>query len=410
MNSHDKVEAARPTSARPGGLIFVGLVAVSIWLAWQIGLQPFVQRLPPVVALRVAPQSAELLGKAAEEEWSRDNYDAAERLAEQSVRRAPFSVRAVRVLGLAKARSGDGDSGEQLVTLAGNWSLRDDPAHAWLMVEGLKRGNYATGFAHADALLRRRGDLQKDLFPVLTKAAIAEPAALRQLGVLIAASPPWRRSYLAGVLGTPEGMGLSATLAVALRRSAHPFQDVELTELYVNLDNSGQAGIMRSVRDTLEPQASGKVFDGGFESGRTLGPLGWTIHSAPGVTVEVVRDDDGPRGAVLHVIYDGYSGGTFVDQTLLLPQGRYVFTGLTSVERAGETPVLGWELICVGSSEPLASVRPTSDLPGKWVRFSAAVTVPSGCERQRLVLKGDLGDRRQTIIHKFDDLSVTPRG
>jgi hypothetical protein len=108
------------------------LTALAIWLGWQIVTALVVQRAPPESAVRIAPGSAQALSRAAEAELIAERPDQAADLAILSLRAAPFDVRALRVLGLVRART-DEAAADELLTLAGNWSLRDDPSHAWLM-------------------------------------------------------------------------------------------------------------------------------------------------------------------------------------------------------------------------------------------------------------------------------------
>src|SRR5690606_6261812 len=98
------------------------------------------------------------------------------------LRQSPFDVRALRVAGLVAARNGQDELANEVVTLAGNWSLRDDPAHAWLIEYRLRRGDDGSAFAHADTLVRRREDVRTQVFDLFTTAANSDP---RSLPVLI---------------------------------------------------------------------------------------------------------------------------------------------------------------------------------------------------------------------------------
>ena len=143
-------------------VISYGLIAVAVVLAWQIILQPLSQRAPVETAIRLAPGSPLVLRRAAESELAAGRVDNAAALSREALSRSPFDVRALRVFGLTEARAGREDEADDILTLAGNWSLRDDPAHAWLVERRLRSGDYVSAFAHADTLVRRRQDLQPD--------------------------------------------------------------------------------------------------------------------------------------------------------------------------------------------------------------------------------------------------------
>ena len=99
------------------------LVAVAIWLGWQVVREMAVGRLPAELSLRLSPGSALVLGRAAETEFAADRFENAEYLARQSLVRAPFNVQALRVLGLATAESGRKTEADDILTLAGNWTI-----------------------------------------------------------------------------------------------------------------------------------------------------------------------------------------------------------------------------------------------------------------------------------------------
>ena len=194
----------------------------AIWLGWQILLQPVIQRAPPELAVRVAPGSPLVLQRAAEAEFvagEKDDdarrYDNAASLARDALALAPFNVRALRVVGLTEARAGREPIADEILTLAGNWSLRDDPAHAWLVEYRLRRGDYASSFAHADTLARRREDIRPQIFRLFTLAAATDTArALPEVARLLDARPPWRQSYFDSLYVSGEGLQVAANLAV----------------------------------------------------------------------------------------------------------------------------------------------------------------------------------------------------
>ena len=117
-----------------------GLIVAAVVLGWQIAIQPLMQRAPAQLAIRVAPGSPLVLRRAAESELAARRIDNAAALSRDALVRSPFDVRALRVLGLTEARAGREDQADDILTLAGNWSLRDDPAHAWLVERRLRRG------------------------------------------------------------------------------------------------------------------------------------------------------------------------------------------------------------------------------------------------------------------------------
>ena len=45
----------------------------------------------------------------------------------------------------------------------------------WLIERRLRQGNYVSAFAHADTLVRRRQDIQPEVFSLFTLAGVQDP-------------------------------------------------------------------------------------------------------------------------------------------------------------------------------------------------------------------------------------------
>ncbi|WP_298745490.1 hypothetical protein, partial [uncultured Brevundimonas sp.] len=129
----DSSAAPRRRRVSAGDVVSHGLVVGAVVLGWQIALQPLIQRAPVEAAIRIAPGSPLVLRRAAESELAAGRTDTAAALGREALRRSPFNVPALRVVGLTEARAGREEAADDILTLAGNWSLRDDPAHAWLV-------------------------------------------------------------------------------------------------------------------------------------------------------------------------------------------------------------------------------------------------------------------------------------
>lgn len=391
------------------------VIAASVWLGWEALKAPFAERAPPELALRLAPGSPEVLRRAAEGELLAGESDDAAYLAERSLAEAPFNARALRVLGLATARQGDLQRADGLLTLAGNWSLRDDPAHAWLVEHRLRQGSYASAFAHADTLVRRRRDLTNQVFNLFTTAAIQDSRAIPPLVRLLAADPPWRGSYLAALQERDEGDALLLSLGVALKSTAAPLSDVELGRIYQGWVRERRFPAVAALRRELgRPSLAAEVQNGDFSQPLEdqLPPFGWTLGTAAGLVVEAMEDDLRAGDKALRVDYDGYGGTAAASQLLLLSPGSYEFTA--RFRRENDSPAsFEWVLSCVEGGAPLMRLRLPQGADaeiGKWANLSANLTVPETCTAQRLVLAPRAADRRSPLAVWFDDIGFSRRG
>ncbi|WP_439475920.1 tetratricopeptide repeat protein [Brevundimonas sp.] len=355
-----------------------------------------------------------MLRRAAESELAAGRIDNAAALSRDALVRSPFDVRALRVLGLTEARARREDAADDILTLAGNWSLRDDPTHAWLVERRLRRGDYASSFAHADTLVRRREDIQPQVFQLFTLAAAEDPQrSLPVVARLLAADPPWRTAYLASLNHTPQGLQVAANLALLLEAGRTPFTNDELQRLYSALNHVGGIGSIQTVRGRLNrPPLDTAVTNGGFDETDHPGPFQWRLYEKAGIVAEIVADDLRPSNPALRVDYDGYATGTIVEQLTYLTPGSYRFTAVVRSETGSPPARLAWTLSCATGGGDKASI-PTGisgAAANTWVNLSGRFEVPAACTAQWLRLETRADDRRTPSSVWFDQIAISPVG
>lgn len=386
------------------------LITAAVLLGWQILIQPLMQRAPVAAAVRIAPGSPQVLGRAAEAELAAGRIDNAALLARDALSRAPFDVRALRVAGLAEARSGREARANDILTLAGNWSLRDDPAHAWLVAYRLRRGDYASSFAHADTLARRREGELPQVFQLFTTAARTDPGrALPVVASLLTARPPWRTAYLNSLLGSAGGLQVSANLAILLQSGRAPLTNAELRQLYTNLLDKGLLDALIVVRQRLDrpPVTASAVTNGGFNDASAPEPFQWRLEQRAGLIAEVMPDDDHPDDPALRVDFDGYTPGLVAEQLLLLPPGLYRLTASARVETGDPADLIRWTMTCIPGDSRVLSAG-AADRSVGWKSVAATFTIAPGCRGQFLRLETGAGNRRAAVAVWFDRVAVTP--
>lgn len=389
------------------------LIVASIWLAGQIVLNLIAQRAPPAFAVRVAPTSPNVLARAAEAEYMADRYENGQHLARLALARAPFDVRSMRVFGLVEAEEGRLAAADNVLTLAGNWSLRDDPAHAWLIQQRLRQGDYGSAFAHADTLARRRLDHQQQVFRLFTAAALADSRAIPPLVGLLSKTPPWRLNYMRSLYKAPENAPLIAALAISLETTEAPFDSNELQMLYNTWIGEGRLEGLALIRERLgRPPLIPALANGAFDETSQPPPFAWDIGVGPGVQAAITQDDLNPKESALRVQYDGYASTMIARQFLLLRPGAYTLTGAVRMETAPEAPRMLWSVSCSPSGGEIGRfVPPSGGDPTKWSRFSMEFQVPAeGCPAQWLRLEPRPGDRRSTVIAWFDRFEIVRTG
>lgn len=381
------------------------MVVLAVWLGWQVLLQPIKERAPPGMGLRVAPGSPLLLARAAEDELAANRIDNATELARAALQKTPFNVRALRVLGLATAREGQRTQANELLTLAGNWSLRDDPTHAWLVEYRLSRGDYVSAFAHADTLARRREERQGPVFRLFTAAAEQDPRSLPALTGLLARNPPWRSNYINSLYYSEAGHRIAATLAIALAKSPAPFSRDEQGVLYRQLLSRGWVGAISQVRAVIGPPAG--LVNGAFNPLTAPPPFEWALYGAAGVSAELLPDDIRADSA-LRVQYESFSVKPVAEQFLQLPPGRYRFSGQMREETGSVDGRLVWTVSCFEGGTAVGGLPiPKGPAVRTWRNLSAEFVVPAqGCTGQWLRLEARPGNDRTLVTVWYDRFNI----
>lgn len=382
------------------------VAVLSVWLGWQVVRELVTERAPPAQAIQIAPDSASVLSRAAEVALQTEDHDTAALLAEEALARAPFSSRSLRVLGLATAEKGNEVLADEMLTLAGNWSLRDDPTHAWLMQYRLRRGDYRSAFAHADTLARRRPDLRPRLFEFFDLAARSDPRAMGALLQLLSANPPWRRDFLDDLNTSSEGLTLGATLAIGAANTRAAFTPAELAALHSGLLSKGQIGAMAEVRRRTTRPGGPLLVDGDFDAPTHQPPYDWMLHTAAGVIVET-RVDEVRGGTALRVQHGSFDAQQLAFQLLHLKPGRYRFSGEGRVESGAADSRLAWTISCLETEQLLTPQIATAG--SEWKPFTAEFSVPrERCAAQWIRLKPLPSDGRATVAAWFDRFTITP--
>lgn len=389
-----------------------GLIIGAIVLGWQMAIQPLMQRAPVEAAIRLAPGSPLVLRRAAESELAAGRIDNAAALSRDALVRSPFDVRALRVFGLTEARAGREDGADDILTLAGNWSLRDDPAHAWLVERRLRRGDYASSFAHADTLVRRREDIQPQVFRLFTVAGSEDPQrSVPVIASLLAAEPPWRGAYLSSLSRTPQELQLAASLAILLEAGRAPLTNDELQRLYSVLLGQGQIEAISNIRGRINrPPPGVAVTNGNFADEKAAHPFQWQLFQKAGIVAEVVEDDLRPSNPALRVDYDGYAAGAVAQQLTSLAPGAYRFAAEVRTEVGDPATRLAWTLSCTTGGGPFASVPAGGPrgAPNSWKTLAGQFVVPNNCPAQWLRLETRADDRRTSVVVWFDRVTVSP--
>ena len=417
MTSQQPV-ASRGTAGQGGSgrgtadIVRYGVIVLAVWLAWEVVKAPVVQRAGPAIALRLSPGSPEALRRAAEVEVRAGRIDNALALATDSLTRAPFNARAMRVWAQAEDAGGDKAVANEAMTLAGNWSLRDDEAHAWLMVQRLRQGDLLSAFAHADTLARRRPDLSNRLFAFFNEAVVRDPRGATPLASIMSARPPWRGDFLDYLQDQPNGAVSLGYVALALEKTRQPLTTAELSEVYAVWVKDGRLEGLKQLRDGLGRPAPGRApQDGAFDAPTNSlpFPFGWRIGLGANFDGSVMADDARADNQALRLSYNGFTSGILMDQMMYLAPGRYSLGYDVRGETADTGRALKWALVCAESGTDLAAAAQAPEVTTDWQRHRISLEIPTGqCSAQWLRLQVEPDDDRQQTGLWYDNVVISP--
>lgn len=387
-------------SARAAAWAPIGLIALGVWLGWAIIANGLGGRLPPELAVQLAPGSPSALTRLADQQEKAGRTAAAARTARAALARTPFNAVALRVLGLSLARTRP-DRADQLMTLAGNWTLRDSPTHLWLFEHRISQGETTSALAHVDTVLRRRLDLREPLFAILLRGSQADPAFRGALLQRLALGPNWRTPYLAWLVADPKRHAEAATLILALTSGQLASHDPEVELILTALLRAREFEGLRATASQLGLLQGKALKAGDFEHDAGQLPFAWDILGTAGAGGDIV-DDAEWGGKVLVVDYDGLSAAPVARHLLALSPGRYILTARKRT--TGRPDAVAWRLACAEGAalaSELGHFQPN--------RVLIAFDVPKqNCSLQWLELRGEPGERFSAGTVIFDDIDLKP--
>lgn len=386
-------------------LVFLVIVA-GLWIAWQILCNAVVLTAEPELALRLGPDAPSVLTRAAERELHAGRMDTARRYAQRALVRRPFNAAALRVAGLVADHDGDMDAADRLLTLAGNWSLRDDPAHSWLVKRRLEQGRSASALAHADTLMRRRVDVRPQHYDLMIALALRNDVqAQGALIELLRRKPPWRPDFIVYALKRREGVPVVAALALAMRDGVNPMTQEERAFLYRTLIAQGHIDVLQTLMAEGEGREAVAVSDGGFSREGGTPPFDWRLPASAGILAEVADDPDGQ--SALHAIINQSGRRTVIEQMVLLKPGRWQVSGRVRLAQ-GPQEGLAWALACATSGSELGLIPMQTGARGAWTRFTGLIDVPEACPAQYLRLVTLPRSHAETIEVWIDNVTAAP--
>ncbi len=330
--------------------------------------------------------------------------------------RDPLAPGALSLYGAAMARIGETQRAQKIMRLAAAHLPIDLVAQSWLYESALKRGALSEALTELDILLRGRPILTPQLGPSVVALIGAGEAGEAGLAGLLGTAPPWRASMVAYLSSELKDSTPLTRLFDYLQASNAPPTPPEMRFYLERLVRDGEfETAYLAWLNHLPPERLsqlGLLYNGRFQYSLSDLPFDWRIVPIRGASVEVGGSEGKP--SLNAEFFGGKVSFAHVSHLLMLPAGRYVFSGLAGADQLDNERGLHWRIFCVG--DVTNSLATTDFLKGTTSEkpFRVAFSVPAeGCAAQTLLLEIPAriaAELRVSGAARYRDLSIERAG
>lgn len=401
----------------------VVLSALTVIFAWLLVSSFIASRADHSLPINLDFESiASSIESAADEETVADDQNAdsagvnTEQFASQAkqvLARNPLNAQALRILGQIAAATKDDAQATSFFQAAARRSLRESQAIYWLLQKSYEREDYAEATHYADALLRTRPQLIRQVIPLLAQM-VENESANPQLLKLLAGNPPWRSSFLAALPAYIADSRKTLKLFISLNDTAEPPSLDDLRNFLSFLINNKLYEVAYYAwLQFLPPDQLTKIgflINGSFEHVPSGLSFDWVIKSGSGVNVEITRKPGDRRRHALSVTF-GYGRVDFsVSQLLMLPPGSYQLEGQLKGELKGRRG-LAWRMTCAEDGKKIGQSAMFTGVVSEWTDFTVSFSVPDReCRAQTIQLVLDARSASERLVSGsvwYDELKLS---
>jgi tetratricopeptide (TPR) repeat protein len=381
----------------PNHLVRVSLVVLLIGLGWQVlslGMADAKSQSAPEQALQWRPQHSTALFLLAEQQVKMPAMQAtqARKNALSALQAYPLEAKAYRVLGLVADSQKKPALAFEFFQKAVRYSPRDLESHVWLLNYSLRAGNADAAVYHLDRLLRMKTDAVKPLLSVIGGLAI-QAQSRTALVDRMKKNPPWRSMVSTALMAQEDAVSNYDPFFNQLRNTAAGLSDSEQQD-WLRALNRGRLWSLAYLNWASQlpedkQQELGNLFNGNFEFEPLGSEFDWQFGRIPGALIDLAfREGVQDRKALRIQFNDRRVQFNHVQQTLVLPPGRYRLSGRRYAENLRSDVGLVWVISCLGTGISVATSEPLKGTSADWQPFTMDFTVPKEqCPAQWLLLK-----------------------
>lgn len=335
--------------------------------------------------------------------------------AELALLNDPLDAQAFRILGQVSQGASDGGQADRFMQGAVRRSLQESVAVYWMMRKSYDDYDYRAALRYGDILLRTRPNAMPHLMPMFAKIA-ENPAAGKDLKLLLAANPPWRKPFFFWFPRSVWDARAPLELLMSLKDSSNPPTAAELSG-YIDLlvehefyDLAYYTWLQFLPSEQLSK--AGYLFNGSFEIPPSATLFDWKFSKGSGAIIQIAPRPDRDRE---HALYAQFGPGRVADfgvsEMITLPPGDYELQGSYKSQINSPRGLL-WRVTC--APKPTNAIGETPAVNGAsptWQAFQVSFTVPEkDCSAQYLALALDARAASEQFISGsvwYDDLQIT---
>jgi tetratricopeptide (TPR) repeat protein len=379
-------------------IIIYSVFALLLFVAWRVlslGLANHFAETNPDRALFWRSNHPEALYRAAEKSAENKQWPQAQQLAKRAVLANPLDGRALRIMAQVAEAEGNTKLALDLYQKASILAPRDLPSHIWLLDNALQSRQAEPAVHHLDAFLRLSPvGLSPDWQVMMQSQAhvlAVNPAAQPFMIQALSKNPPWRRSFLSSFseakLPLDDIAGFLNNLSKVSRLDLGEYQPW-LNRLIAEQRYMQAYVTWAQLIPMKQRKYLGNVFDGGFEVAQEdqQGIFAWASPPAQGVQMYWAND----RGIIgENAFFVNFEGGrtpfSNLQQTLVLPPGKWQLNYRARAINLDSTRGLIWRITCLPDNSTLAESEPMRGM-FNWQELAVDFEVPEQCGGQKLQL------------------------
>jgi tetratricopeptide (TPR) repeat protein len=262
---------------------------------------------------------------------------------------SPIDARFHSLLAELRLRLGEEEEADRLFRQAHRLASTEIHALQHLFVRAVETGNYAEAVAHMDVMMRRWPARASELVSPLLPRLLSHEAAYAAVVEAMRSGAPWQGRVIANLARQEDGLGIAYQLLLGLEDSEHPPGPKETASVirgYVAAKRFEDA--YRLFRFTLpeeERTLTGFVHNGGFVPVSSAAPFSWQYRNTP--AVEVLLSAEPPLAGATVRFLSVPAKEVVLNQTLLLPPGRYRLVTDVDASSLSAPRSLYWRIDCV---------------------------------------------------------------